>query len=131
MYLQCKHGFVEADRWDGAPIQNAAMQSLILKLAGKSREIPVIVVRARARGVLTGLLLDANILNRKVFKSPEGWDYEYRAFMTLGEFQDMLAAVALGLDYRNFKSWTGTNDRKQEDLAHAVWHAAHDNASRQ
>ncbi len=131
MYLHCKHGFVEADRWDGNPVglpEHAAMIAAISN-AGHA----VIVVRSRRRDTLHSLVGDMprykaqGILPRiVVLASPPGWDYEFRCYLSAAEWGMVLVRVAMGLDYRNFKSWTSLRAPQEGQLAIDIWHAAHD-----
>lgn len=125
MYLQCKYGFVEADRWDGSTIPVAAQAEEVRVVKKKGA---VIVVRSRRRATIVGLV---SHLRRKpkVFESPPDWDYEFRAYVTAGEWASVLATIVEQLDYRNFKSWCARNAPDQAHLAHAVWQVAYDDAS--
>ena len=122
MYLQCKRGFVEADRWDGSPVPDAQQQKAILQC--KRDGGTVIVVRSRELETITKLLADVGI-SRRTFESPPGWDYPFRAYVTIGEWAQVLAGVAFGLDYRNFKSWTGQHKPNDHHLAYDIWQAAY------
>ncbi len=121
MYLQCKFGFIEADAWDGDRIPDADHEAT-RKKAGKS----VVVVRSRSRLTLSMLLTALPDNRRVVLESPKGWDYAFRSYVSTREFCQILALVAMGLDYRNFKSWTQANTPTQAQMAMDIWHAAHD-----
>lgn len=125
MYLHTKYGFVEVDAWDGQPLPLKTHQREVDGLLLRSPV--VVVVRSRQRRTIAALLDFApSDTDRKIFKSPPGWDYEYRVYLTPDEWAMVMARIALDLDYRNFKSWTTKNSPKQHALAHAIWHAAHD-----
>lgn len=125
MYVHCKAGFVEADRWDGQRIPVQAHHAAVCGLRRKSPSRTVVVLRSRARATL-GVLVSLIGSRRKVYESPAGWDYPFRAYVTAEEWSRILAEVALGLDYRNFKSWTAANcNETDRQLAHEIWHAAH------
>ncbi len=134
MYIQCKQGFVEADRWDGQRIPIQAHQRAVYRLRRRSPSQSVVVLRSREHATLVALLaLGADqaaggCRGRKVYESPAGWDYQFRAYVTAEEWGWILGEVALGLDYRNFKSWTTAHKPKDHKLAHDIWHAAHDAA---
>jgi hypothetical protein len=124
MYLQCKAGFVEVDRWDGTPVPVPAQQAAIDRLRFQVGNPGVVVVRCRSRGDLRELLTGYGPARRRVWKSPPGWDYEYRAYLTLGEWAVTMANIAGDLDYRNFKSWCHASAPAHAPLAHRIWHAA-------
>ena len=133
MYLHCKHGFVEADRWSGADIPGHGDVLAGVAAAGHA----VVVVRSRDADTLTALCATlpraraAGVMPRiDVLVSPPDWDYEFRVYLTAVEWAQVLARVALELDYRNFKSWTTANAPEQHRLAHDIWHAASDRARR-
>ncbi len=121
MYLHCKQGFVEADAWDGSPLPLPSHQDIVTTLA---RQGQVIVVRSRRAETLAGLigLLDTG-RDLAPLASPAGWDYQWRVYVTAAEWSAILGAVALGLDYRNFKSWTHDHRPDQYKLAYAIWDA--------
>lgn len=141
MYLHCRHGFVEADAWDGATIPVAEMQAECEALARFAPCTgPVIVVRARRFDTLREL---CNHLPRwgtqgvmpmlVVHESPIGWDYEYRCFLTAIEWGMCMTRVAMELDYRNFKHTAQHGeqiDRREYKLALAIWTAAHRDVER-
>lgn len=124
MYIQCKQGFIEADRWDGQRIPVEAHQKVVERLAKKPNQT-VIVLRSRERATLADLV--GRVADRrKVYESPQGWDYQFRAYVTSGEWAAILSTIVGDLDYRNFKSWCTANKPKDHRLAHDIWHAAHD-----
>jgi hypothetical protein len=126
MYLHCKAGFVEADRWDGSPIPLATHQRAVRRLLVADRKggCKVIVMRSREEATLVQLVRGVG-RKVKVYESPVGWDYEWRAYVTDAEFGTILYHVVAGLDYRNFKSWTTKWAPDQHGLALDIWHAAH------
>jgi hypothetical protein len=130
MYIHFKSGFVEADRWDGTPIPHPRMQEVVDKISHRGvknvREAAVIVCRSRQRGTLIAVCLLAGCGSRPVFDSPADWDYEHRLFLTAEEWGRALTEAALGLDYRNFKSWTLQEAPEQNHLAHSIWEVAKD-----
>ena len=120
MYLHSKYGFVEADRWDGSRLPRADHQSLLDQLAG-----PVIVVRSRHQATLSDLAaLLPTTRTIPVLESPQGWDYEWRMYLTATEWGAVMAAIAMDLDYRNFKSWHHDHRPEHYKLAYAIWDAA-------
>lgn len=119
MYLQCKHGFIEADRWDGTPIPIETHMRAIKKLVGG-----VIVLRSRRFKTLQKLNKSIR-RNVRIWKSPKGWDYEFRSYVTMNEFTLILMDAVFDIDYRNFKNWTHSHDKDHAELALDVWHAAH------
>lgn len=124
MYLQCKYGFVEADLWDGNWTGDAGHDPELRRVRRRSKKVVVV----RSRSVITLENLATPIKRHPdVFVSPVEWDYQFRLYLTAREWAKVMASVAEGLDYRNFKSWTSTNSCGQSKLAHDVWHAAHDN----
>jgi hypothetical protein len=122
MYLHCKRGFVEADRWDGSPIPVAEQQAQAIACA--ERGGAVIIARSRDGVTLVALLADSGI-DAKVFHSP-AWDYPFRVYLTLDEWALMLTGAAFAIDYRNFKHWTSAHQRGQYELAMRIWQAAYD-----
>lgn len=130
MYLHCKFGFVEADAWDGARLPDALHERELRAAADATDRAHVIVARSRRRDTLEQLLelIDAT-RPIVVLESPTGWDYQWRAYLTVVEWAEVLTFVAFNLDYRNFKSWCGANaNAEQVQLAHGIWHEAHDAA---
>lgn len=126
MYLHCKQGFVEADRWDGMPLPLEAElhRSELAAAAALSPERRVIIARSRERSTLAELTAFVR-RNVPVLESPPAWDYPWRAYLTVDEWAVIMAAVADDLDYRNFKSWCHANaDHSRAWLAHEVWTAA-------
>jgi hypothetical protein len=138
MYMQCKQGFVEADRWDGQRLTIQAHQTQVNRLRRRSPSGAVVVVRSREQATLVDLvgLLTCRVQHmpkarpRKVYPSPPGWDYEWRVYVTAEEWGQILTSVALGLDYRNFKSWTTRHKPADHRLAHDIWHVAHEDGVR-
>lgn len=120
MYLHCKRGFVEADRWDGSPIPDPAQQKVVQRI--RRGGAIVVVARSRERSTLVELL-DAVRIAGTIFESP-GWDYPFRVYLAVEDWACVLAGVALELDYRNFKSWTGAHRPDQHHLAYDIWQAA-------
>jgi hypothetical protein len=138
VYIHCKQGFIEADRYDGEPLPPGTPPGVVKRLNGAQRRakafdagVEVIVVRARVRETLTKLLALAQLDTAWVVASPPTWDYEFRCFLTAVEFREVLHAIARDLDYRNFKMQCGERrpygerEENQHNLAHAIWHAAH------
>ena len=130
MYLHCKHGFIEADAWDGSEIPNLPEHTKVLAALSLNR--PAIILRSRRRDTLHALL---RALPRyksalvtlpviAVLESPPGWDYEYRAYVSVWEWGEVLTGVALGLNYRNFKHYTREHAPQEAQLAADIWHAA-------
>lgn len=136
MYIQCTHGFVEADRWDGQTIPLRTHQTAAKRVKARSASQTVVVLRSREEATLVALVASLapdrgvfhakRLQGRKVYRSPQGWDYEFRAYVTAEEWGQILTKVALDLDYRNFKSWCTKNKPQDHKLAHDIWHAAHD-----
>lgn len=122
MYLHCKEGFVEADRWDGRMTSVEAHNEELRRLTRHG----VVVVRARSRVVLEQMLPATAV----IFSSPIGWDYEWRSYVTRATWAKTMVRVAMDLDYRNFKNWTHDNAEPESPLAHEIWNAAHDHARR-
>lgn len=139
MYLHCRHGFVEADAWDGQPVpikSHRDVMDALVKVAGA-----VIVVRARRSDTLAAL---AERLPRRhacgllpkieVIKSPPGWDYEWRMYLTAVEWGMCMTTVAMDLDYRNFKHTAQAGhgiDRREYALAYDIWTAAYKDVPRE
>lgn len=127
MYIQFKHGFIEADRWDGTPLPVPAHQAAALAAeSGPDGYHAVIVVRARecdTIGSVTRLVSDRRVL---VLQSPPDWDYEWRCYLSAEEWKCTLAEVAYNVDYRNFKAWSRRSSVGREKLAHDIWHAANE-----
>jgi len=123
VYLHCKTGFFEVDRWDGSPVGREDHQAAIDELrAGGAVEIAV--VRCRDRAQLRDLLKHFAPRQARIWKSPPRWDYPFRVYLTLAEWASTMASVAAGLDYRNFKSWTKANAPAQAALAYDIWGVA-------
>lgn len=114
MYMHCKYGFVEADRWDGMKT-GVAMHDHELMRANS-----LIVVRSRSRDTLRELVRLSPASDHVILQSPPHWDYEWRVYLTPEEWGEIVAVVASGLDYRNFKA----SIPEQHDLALAIWEAA-------
>jgi hypothetical protein len=135
MYLHCKRGFVEADRWDGSPIPDPVQQKAVQRLRrGRLADFiaggrEVIVARSRERETLEQLLGDVRIKRRQVFETLT-WDYPFRVYLAVDEWARVLAGVALELDYRNFKHWTTDHRPDQHQLAYRIWQVAFDAARR-
>lgn len=120
MYLHCKHGFVEADRWDGARIPDREQQEAVQRCERDGDA--VVVARSRELETLLALLADVGI-TATLFETPD-WDYPFRVYVTAKDWACVLAGVALDLDYRNFKHWTSSHRPEQHELAAALWRAA-------
>jgi len=121
MYLHCKAGFVEADAWDGSPIPDDTQHREARRC--KREGGTTIIVRSRDGVTLVALLGDVGI-TAEVFHTP-AWDYPFRVYLTVNAWAAVLAAVAFGLDYRNFKRWTGAaRNASEHELAHRIWEAA-------
>lgn len=136
MYVQNMLGFVEADRWDGHPLkQYPEHQRAIDNAASCSALDKVIVVRSRREGtvaayanlIIDGRLPGAAPRDIRIFRSPPGWDYEWRIYLSAEEWGACMAHMAQSLSYRNFKSTCHERAKWQADLAHAIWDAAYDN----
>lgn len=134
MYLQFKHGFVEVDRWDGSAVPNQEHMDA-LKLASGAPEVnrPVAVIRSRERDTIKWITAQYRILTfadpAPVLRSPPGWDYEWRCYLSLGSWGQVMASIATDIDYRNFKAWTrggGHSRDRRAWLAHAIWHGVYD-----
>lgn len=128
MYIQFKHGFIEADRWDGAALPIATHQQAIdaAFFDGGRATQPIIVVRSREKETILWCIRQTS-RRPVVFASPPEWDYEWRCYLALSEWKQVLCAVAESLDYRNFKSWSSTNSNLgRVQLAKDIWHVAHD-----
>jgi hypothetical protein len=130
MYLHCKHGFVEADAWDGQPIDELPVHTAVLATITAAGEC-AIVVRSRRRDTLHSLIADLPRYKGRghlpviaVFESPKWWDYEFRCYLTATEWGQVLASVAMDLDYRNFKSYAAIRAPQEAQLAADIWHAA-------
>lgn len=121
MYLHCKRGFVEADAWDGSPIPDGAQQREARRCTREGGT--TIIARSRDGVTLVALLGDVGI-TAEIFHTPV-WDYPFRVYLTVNAWAQVLAAVAFGLDYRNFKSWTRVaRNAGEHELAHRIWEAA-------
>lgn len=136
MYLHCRHGFVEADAWDGQPVPgHKKVVDAVAKASGA-----VIVARARRADTLQQLVAhlprrhEGGVLPRiEVIQSPLGWDYEWRVYLTPVEWGMCLTRVAMDLDYRNFKHTAQDGrdiNRREHALAYAIWNAAYSNVPR-
>jgi hypothetical protein len=122
MYVQCKAGFFEVDRWDGSPFPVREQQEDVNDVAAS--RLGVVVVRCRHRKDLEQLLLHYSKGGRRIWKSPKGWDYAYRTYMTPLAWGEIMRNVAVDLDYRNFKAWTRGGEARHHRLAHDIWEAA-------
>lgn len=124
MYVQCKQGFVEVDRYDGSINQlPTAHLVAISKATATDPGCSVMVVRSREKSTLE---FATSRLNRSlvIFRTPS-CDYEFRIYVTLSEWVAILAAFSSGIDYRNFKNWAHNNSSiEHAALAHGVWHEA-------
>lgn len=124
MYIHCKQGFIEVDRWDGNAILTAPdHQAEITKLHRRKRG-PVMVVRSRKRETIEGLLKGMRG-KHTIWETPT-WDYQFRVYLTATDFANVVARVLAEIDYRNFKSWTGRNAPGESRLAHDIWQVAFD-----
>ena len=143
MYLHTKYGFVEADLWDGAAIPNKLQSSALdAALAATSCVgAKVVVARSRYKQTLVDLVALLGSAARfigsvepepiEVLASPQGWDYEFRCYLTTAEFAGILSMVVVNLDYRNFKTWCSKHQGAvQYKLASDIWHAAHKDGGR-
>lgn len=124
MYLQCKQGFVEVDAWDEQVIPVPQHQRLVRACVKRSSVGKVAVIRSREEITIKALLKEHGV-RAKVLASPPGWDYQYRAYIPLELWARIMEGVAMGLDYRNFKTWCSNNTPKRYKLASDIWHAAH------
>jgi hypothetical protein len=131
MYLQCKHGFIEADCWDGKDIPVLRGQEALCKkhrialshaAAFADGDGGVMVVRSRDSATIQGLGIEPGA----VLESPKGWDYPYRVYLTKQQFKVLLSLVVDDCDYRNFKSWCHVNKPEDSALAHDIWKVAYD-----
>ena len=126
MYIQCKDGFMEIDRWDGSPIP-APQQSLEVHRLS-SFGSGVYVVRSRSWQTLDSM---REVLQKEhggrivtvVYATPE-WDYPFRIYLTGISLSVMLTQIVKSLDYRNFKDWTSLHKPADNTLAHDIWYAA-------
>jgi hypothetical protein len=132
VYLQCKHGFIEADAWDGKLTGIRTHDAALRDARKRETSGSVVVVRSRRVDTIADLIAAVRGLGDDVspLESPLTWDYEWRAYLTSGEFATFMATVALSLDYRNFKSWCQANDPPSYKLAHDLWDAAHADGER-
>lgn len=121
MYIQFKHGFIEADRWDG----NTALPAEHLKSIEATEGNAVIVVRSRERSTIEWAAhVGAPERQVAAFRTPT-WDYEFRCYLSASEWAAVLTAIAADLDYRNFKAWSGEHSTAaRTTLAHGIWHEA-------
>lgn len=129
MYIHCKKGFVEADRWDGDMPNEPTHASILAELAKSEQEI--VVCRSRRMDTLWTLCSKLPRFNAKgilprieVLASPPGWDYQYRVYLLKAEWGAVLTQIAMDLDYRNFKSYAARSAPQENRLAHDIWHAA-------
>jgi hypothetical protein len=129
MYLHCKAGFFEVDRWDGTPVPIPQHQLEIDELVAVGAE-GIIVVRCRQRAELEDLMRRYSKRQHVIWKSPPGWDYQWRVYLTLAEWCKVMALVGADLDYRNFKAWTTSHAPEQQALAHDIWGAAYRDGNR-
>lgn len=133
MYAHTKHGFVEADAWDGQLTPCNEQNRHLMQALGLAGELglsgKIVVVRARDRETIAGVLASIGLVG-PILESPEGWDYEWRTYLPAEHFAEFLAGVALSLDYRNFKHTCQDHDPKQYPLALAIWNAAYSKAVR-
>jgi len=130
MYLHFKDGFIEADRWDGQLTPDATVNRSLMRALALSGELGlmgrVVVARAREALPLRAMVAAIGVADEvDVLRSPDGWDYEWRAFLPAEHFAEFMSSVALDLDYRNFKNYCGDWAPAQKPLAYAVWDAAH------
>lgn len=130
MYLQWKKGFIEADSWDGKLTGDKTQDAALGDARRRETSGGVVVVRSRRRETIEELITAVRGLNARALESPLTWDYEWRVYLTSGEFATFMATVALSLDYRNFKSWCSVNDPGSYELAHDLWDAAHRDGER-
>lgn len=139
MYLHCRHGFVEADAWDGQPLPLRGHQMILDALARVFGT--VVVVRSRRADTLQALVehlprrIAGGVLPRITeLKSPPGWDYEWRTYLTPVEWGMCMTRVAMDLDYRNFKHTAHDGkdiNRREYDLALGIWNAAYRSVPRE
>jgi len=125
MYLMCKEGFVEADRWDGARLPDAngveAHRVALGVAIAAARDGRVTIARSRERSTLLELVAFVR-RDVPVLESPAGWDYPFRVYLTADEWAVVMAAIGDDLDYRNFKSWCAANaPAPRKALAHDLW----------
>jgi hypothetical protein len=113
MYLHCKAGFFEVDRWDGTPMKG--------RFAIHAPDS--IIVRARRAEDLADLIRDYVPGEVVAFHTPQ-WDYPFRCYLTEDQWSQAMSAIARDLDYRNFKHWSGETDSRNEKLAHDIWTVA-------
>lgn len=136
MYLHSKHGFVEADAWDGTPMALPEHQSEVEAVASVTGT--VIVVRSRRNDTIAELIRNLPrahgggvVPQIKIYESPAGWDYEWRAYLTPIEWGGCMTSVAMELDYRNFKHTMQAHTPREYPLAKAIWQAAHTHVERE
>ena len=123
MYLHCKTGFYEVDRYQNTPIDACAMAEGGAK--EYRPETDDIIVRARTREDLERLLelyADDPMTVSPILHTPQ-WDYQWRVYMSEASWALMMSTIAYDLDYRNFKAWTSNHAPDQHRLAYAIWEA--------
>jgi hypothetical protein len=103
-------------------VSRAGFYSVVQKVGD-----PGLTVRARVRQDLVNLLsyLPGAASAYEIRESPTN-DYGYRLQCSHKEWAEALAALALEIDYDNFKSEIGKLDRKRESILHKVWDALYD-----
>lgn len=119
VYIQFKHGFIEADHWDESrdlPKDHLRLLDNELTITGD-----VIIVRSRQVETLEWV---KSIVDRRILDTPK-WDYRFRMYMSSCHWVIALTKIAEDLDYRNFKKWclaNSTDDRAA--LASDIWGCA-------
>lgn len=79
-----------------------------------AKDAQTVSVRARDKASLVAV---STATGQPVRRSPDG-DYPYRVFVSKAEFAEWLAAEALSIDYRNFKS--RVHDTRGYEFAHEL-----------
>ena len=135
MYLHSQTGFYEIDLHDGARIPVRSHMENIKPLIKAG--LPVFVIRARDKQAIDLIvnLIRVSVpfafpFTPKTFKSPPGWDYEYRTYLPLAALSVFMTTTINSIDYRNFKAHTKRHAPREYDLAHGIWTEAFKHAKR-
>lgn len=83
-----------------------------------------LLVRARARSHLVSFLRNLPTKQRGTIRRTPEADYPYRATMKRKAVADVLAKLALALDYPNFKSEAYSRGAMAPTVLHDVWEDA-------
>jgi len=85
----------------------------------------VVQVRARKRKHLEDLFGNGAVGHPKIHKD-SARDYEYRAYISKGELNDLMAAVIGRMNYSNFKERAQeVNDKRYANFLNAIWFEGH------